>query len=123
MNAVTVIAIGLAALSLTPRVSCKHKCGSKSDLVFVQVHKIAEEWLPRWQIQSGKQCPAELVEVARVMGGGPDETKDAWDQPLGFICAPGLPGDKAFGVYSIGPDREGGTRDDIYSWQRQPPLQ
>ena len=119
MNAVSVIAILLAGLTLTTRVSCnlKHKCMSKADLTWIQTTRLAEN-LPQWQLRTGKECPQDLVELARLIGGGSDEVLDAWGQPLRFVCAPGLPGDKSFGVYSIGPDGESGTHDDLESWRR-----
>jgi hypothetical protein len=120
VNAVTVIAILLAGLTLTTRVSCEmnHTCGSRADLTWIQTRQIAESWWPRWQLQSDKVCPEKLDELARAVGALPDDVRDSWEQPLGFVCAPGLPGGKSFGVYSIGPDGESGTHDDLESWRR-----
>jgi hypothetical protein len=94
---------------------------SKVSIVKLQVDRVATEWYPRWQLRTNEACPKDLMELARAVGAGVEETRDVWGSELKFSCGSeaGLPNGTTFGVYSVGEDLREGTSDDIKSWQRR----
>ena len=67
-----------------------------------------------WTMDHGKRCPPDAVAIARHMGCG--RTVDPWGTPYQLACSEDEPHEKGlrFVVFSAGPDRIAGTRDDIY---------
>jgi general secretion pathway protein G len=117
---IVIAILGLLVVIVVPRV-VGALSSSKTDLMKVHVDKIATDWYNRWQLKTNEACPKDLIEVARAVNATEDDTKDAWDTPLKFVCGSeaGLPNGLTFGVMSLGEDKKEGTADDIKSWERK----
>lgn len=61
-----------------------------------------------WRMDHGKRCPPDAAAIARHMGVG--RTVDPWGTPYQVRCV----GDALPRVFSAGPDRVAGTRDDVH---------
>jgi general secretion pathway protein G len=78
---------------------------------------------PQWQISSGKQCPENLLVIAKFVGKGQEAVVDPWDTPYELFCGkenmPQGAAGASFAVLSYGPDKKKGTEDDIKSWEKK----
>jgi general secretion pathway protein G len=117
---IVIAILGLLVVIVVPRV-VGALSSSKTDLMKIQVDKIATDWYNRWQLKTNEACPKDLLEVARAVSASPDDVKDAWDSDFKFMCGSeaGLPNGLTFGVYSLGEDKKEGTADDIKSWEKK----
>jgi general secretion pathway protein G len=72
-----------------------------------------------WQaLNPDKDCPDSVEELAKAAGKKGQDPNDPWGQAYQIRCPSenGLDVD----VYSMGPDKKGGTEDDVGNWMKQP---
>jgi hypothetical protein len=80
------------------------------EAVSTLVRRYTYEAYPRWQAANpGKQCPPSLASLRAVIVP-PLEAQDLWNHELGFECS-----NEGLVVFSLGPDGQRGTNDDITS--------
>jgi hypothetical protein len=93
---------------------------SKQDLTKVRMHKITQDWFPRWSLMnSDKACPDSLLEVGRAIDSkmSESELQDFYGRPFKVMCGDQLPaGARGLALLSFGEDGKEGTSDDIRSW-------
>jgi hypothetical protein len=85
-----------------------------AELARMQVRKLVFEGFPMWVARpvNADKCPtvAELVEF-----GG--DAEDPWGNAILVRCTDLPPGAFAIAVWSLGPDGQDGTTDDVRSWE------
>lgn len=86
----------------------------KVDAARIAVRRYALEAFPVWQGRNPGKCPRTLDELNQLARRG--DSVDPWGRPFQMLC-----GDPAsaypIAVVSYGPDGQGGTDDDIRSWE------
>jgi general secretion pathway protein G len=77
----------------------------------------------KWTASTGEACPSSIDDLKEDMGKSKSSTvKDPWSQDYIIKCGDGLPEgcDTTICVYSKGPDKQDGTKDDIKGWMDRP---
>jgi hypothetical protein len=94
----------------------KHFEQSKLELASMQVRELALEAYPVWaRMHVETNCPGSLDELKEFTNH--QELVDPWKHPFRMLCGADLPpGAHGLAVYSLGPDGQDGTADDVKSW-------
>ena len=103
----------VAALVLTPTLDTQ----TDHDRAALAVRRYADEAYPEWGTAHPDQdCPGSLDDLAPYLSNPP--AADPWGHPYQMACGAKLPpGAKYIAVWSVGPDGQNGTADDVTSWK------
>jgi general secretion pathway protein G len=79
------------------------------------IHNV-EQALVHYQTDNTDGCPKSLTDLVaqKYMA---KEPKDAWGQPLNFVCPGTHNNQDGADIWSKGKDKQDGTADDIKSWE------
>ena len=107
-------AVGFAAVQMFTEYAGQE---DSVELTKLAVTKYAFEAFPEWaSAHPDQECPTSLAELDEYVSNPPPT--DPWGHAYQMACGANLPpGAKGLAVWSVGPDGQTGTADDITSWK------